>query len=137
MQEDGVNTEAAYLLDAEGEELLRHMFEMEEGEDDDYEESDEDDDEDDDDEDEDEDEENDEEEAAEENAADDIDMQDSRLAWLGIRAGHRYSRQLARFQKLSDCTLEPMDHDAAELVNYGTAAVNAKHCHTLVCLALL
>ena len=130
LQETGVDIEAANLLDAEGEELMRHIFEMEEGEDEDY---DEDDDEDnDDDEDDEEDEEDD--EAAEEDEEDDIDMQDSRLAWLGIRAGHRYSRQLARFKKLSDCTIDALDHAAAEVVNHGTAAVNAKHCQTLVSL---
>ena len=128
LRDQDVDDEDANLLDAEDEELMRHLFENmdEDGgdEDDDHDDSD---DEEGDDEGEDDDDDDDDEAAEEE---EDIDMQDSRLAWLGIRAGHRFTRQLARFQKLSTCTLESLGHGPAQLVNNSTAAVNARHCQT-------
>lgn len=132
MRDEDVNGEDANLLDAEDEALMRQLFEnMEDGDVDDADSGsdgsgsdDEDDDDDDDDDDID--------DLADEDE-EDIDMQDSRLAWLGIRSGHRHSRQLARFQKLSTCTIEGLDHDAAQLLNHSTSAVNAKLARSLVC----
>lgn len=123
--------EDANLLDADDAELMRHLFENME-EDDEGDDNDDDDDEDDDDEDDDDDEEDDDDDEAAEEEEENIDMQDSRLAWLGIRAGHRFSRQLARFQKLSTCTSDALQHDAAQMLNHSTAAVNAKHSRSLV-----
>ena len=133
LRDQNVDGEDANLLDADDEELMRHLFENME-EDDEGDDDDDDDEEDDGDEDDDDDEEDDDDDEAAEEQEEDIDMQDSRLAWLGIRAGHRFSRQLARFQKLSTCTSDALQHDAAQMLNHSTAAVNAKHSRSLVCL---
>jgi len=127
--------EDAELIDENDEaELMSQLFEhLESGE----EESDDEDcseefdeDEDDEDDDDDDDEEEEEDDVEEEDEEDD-DVQERGFAFFAM-GGRALAKQLARHPKLSSCKHEPMLHPAAQLLNLSSAAINAKHCLSLV-----
>ncbi len=86
---------------------------------------------DDDEDDEDDDEEEEEEDDLEEDDEEDDDVQERGFAFFGM-GGRALAKQLARHPKLSSCKHEPMLHPAAQLLNLSSAAINAKHCLSLV-----
>lgn len=128
--------EDADLIDENDEaELMSQLFEnLESGEEDsDADESSDDEDDDDEDDDEDVDDDLEDDDDLEEEEEDLDEAQHSRLAWLGM-GGRGLSKQLAQFPKLSACTQETLLHPAAQLLNLSSAAVNGKHCLSLVSL---